>query len=122
MENKFIMPAEWEEHAATWLAWPNDDDYFEERIKNIQNIYLKMISALHKNELVKLIVLNQEIEDKVKKLLEENKIDLSKIIFYQTEYVDVWVRDYGPTFVKNLYLSKIEPIKWRYDCYGGKHH
>jgi len=118
MENKFIMPAEWEEHVATWLAWPNDDDYFGDRIKNIQSIYLKIISALHKDELIKLIVLNQEMEDKVKKLLEENKIDLSKIIFYQSKYVDVWVRDYGPTFIKNI--KEKAWVKWHYDCYGGK--
>ena len=36
--NKFIMPSEWEEHAATWLAWPNDDDYFGERIKKIESL------------------------------------------------------------------------------------
>jgi agmatine deiminase len=118
MENKFMMPAEWEEHRATWLAWPNDDDYFADRIKNIEKIYVKIISALYKDELIKLIVLNQEVEDKVKKLLEENNVNLSKIIFYQSEYVDVWIRDYGPTFIKNNTVKNW--IKWQYDNYGGK--
>ena len=82
MENKFIIPAEWEEHKATWLDWPNDDDYFEDRIKNIEQIYVKMIFALHKDELIKLLVLNEDIEKRVSELLKENNIDLSKIIFY----------------------------------------
>jgi len=116
--NQFLMPAEWEKHSATWLAWLNDDDYFKDRIKNIEKIYVKIISALHKDELIKLIVLNQEVENKVSNLLKENSIDLSKIIFYQTEYVDVWIRDYGPTFIKNN--NEIAWIKWYYDCYGGK--
>jgi agmatine deiminase len=117
-KNNFFMPAEWERHSATWLAWPNDDDYFKDRIKNIEKIYVKIISALHNNELIKIVVLSQEMKDKVRNLLKENNIDLSKIIFYQSEYVDVWIRDYGPTFVKND--KEKAWIKWQYDCYGGK--
>ena len=112
------MPAEWENHNATWLAWPNDDDYFGDRIKNIEEIYLKIISALYKDELIKLIVLNQEMEDKVSDLLKENSIDLSKIIFYRTEYVDVWIRDYGPTFVKNN--KEKAWVKWSYGAFVRK--
>jgi len=117
-KNNFIMPAEWEKHSATWLAWPNDDDYFEDKIKNIEKIYIDMILHLHKDELIKLIVLNQDEQNRISILLKENNIDLLKIIFYQTEYVDVWVRDYGPTFIKNN--ENIAWIKWQYNSYGGK--
>jgi len=118
MENKFIMPAEWEEHKATWLAWPNDDDYFDARIEKIEKIYLKIISALHKDELIKLVVLNQSVEERVSNLLKENGVDLLQIIFYQTDYVDVWMRDYGPTFLKKN--NEIAWVKWHYDGYGEK--
>ncbi len=117
-KNNFFMPAEWEKHSATWLAWPNDDDYFGARMKGVEKIYLKIISSLHKDELIKLIILNQKKQDEITDLLKKNGIDLSKIIFFQTEYVDVWVRDYGPTFVRNG--DKLAWIKWHYDCYGGK--
>ncbi len=117
-ENNFRMPAEWEEHEATWLAWPNDPDYFGERIKNIEKIYLQMIFALHKDERVKLLVLNEEMEIRVKKMISDFGVDLSRVIFYQTEYVDVWVRDYGPTYVKNM--NKKAWVKWHYDAYGKK--
>jgi agmatine deiminase len=58
------------------------------------------------------------MEERVSNLLKENGIDLSKVVFYQTEYVDVWMRDYGPTFAKNG--DKKAFVKWNYDCYGGK--
>ncbi len=117
-KNSLRIPAEWEEHCATWLAWPNDDDYFGNRIKNVEKIYLKIIQFLHRDELIKLIVLNGKEEERVKILLGDLKVDLSKIIFYQIEYVDVWIRDYGPTFIKDN--NKISWIKWQYDYYGGK--
>lgn len=117
-ENNFIMPAEWEKHSATWLAWPNDDDYFSTRISKVKEIYLKIISLLHKDEIIKLIVLNQEVQDEVSNLLRKRNIDLSRIVFYQNEYVDVWIRDYGPTFVKNN--NEIAWVKWHYDGYNNK--
>ena len=117
-ENIFIMSAEWEKHSATWLAWPNDDDYFGNRIKNVEKIYLKMVSLLHKDEVVKLVVLNQRMQNRVSNLLKENNIDLSKVIFFQSEYMDVWIRDYGPTFVKNK--NEIAWIKWNYGGYNNK--
>ncbi|MFA5880429.1 MAG: agmatine deiminase family protein [Candidatus Margulisiibacteriota bacterium] len=117
-KNKFMMPAEWEKHSATWFAWPNDDDYFEDRIKNIEKIYLEIIKALHKDELIKLLVLNEKKEKEIKLILQEFNIDLSKIIFYKAEYFDVWMRDYGPIFVKNN--EKKDWVKFTYDGYGGK--
>ncbi|HNW71831.1 MAG TPA: agmatine deiminase family protein [Candidatus Paceibacterota bacterium] len=113
-----LMPGEWEKHSATWLAWPNDDDYFGDKIKNIEKIYLQIIFHLHKDEPVKLLVLNKEKEEKVKVMMQEFGIDLSKIIFFHVEYFDVWMRDYGPTFVKKE--NKKAWVKWNYDGYGMK--
>ena len=112
------MPAEWEHHYATWLAWPNDDDYFENRIKNVEKIYLEIIKALHKDAVIKLLVLNKKEEDRVKMLISNMGINLSKIVFYSVKYIDVWVRDYGPIFVKND--KEKAWIKWNYNGYGGK--
>ncbi len=112
------MPAEWEEHQATWLAWPNDADYFGDRIENIKKIYLEIIFNLHKNEVVKLLVLNENEEYKIKILMKERGIDLAKIIFFQAKYVDVWMRDYGPIFVKKD--NELSWVKFNYDGYGGK--
>ena len=112
----YTMPAEWETHLATWLAWPNDDDYFEDRMKSIENVYLKMISTLHKDELIKVLVLNEKVEARVKKAMSVVGIDLTKIIFYQTKYVDVWIRDYGPTFIKNGDTKAW--VKWHYGGYN----
>jgi len=118
LKNKFLMPAEWERHYATWLAWPNDDDYFGNRIKSVEKIYLQIISALHKDEFIKLLVLDVNEESRVRSLMSEAKIDLSKIIFYHAKYFDVWMRDYGPIFVRED--QKLVWTKWIYDGYGKK--
>ena len=118
IKNKFRMPGEWEKHSATWLAWPNDDDYFEGRMEGIKKIYIEIIKNLYQDETVKLLVLNSDMEKEVKSILENSDIDISKIIFYRTEYFDIWMRDYGPTFLKSG--DKKAWVKWQYDGYGGK--
>ncbi len=117
-KNKFRMPAEWEKHSATWLAWPNDDDYFEDKIKNIEKIYLKIILSLHTDEHIKLLVSSEKEEEKVKAMMIDFGINLSTVTLFQTNYIDVWIRDYGPTFINND--NKKAWIKWNYDGYGGK--
>ena len=84
----FIMPAEWEMHSATWLAWPNDDDYFEDRMKHIEQIYLKVILALHKNEQIKLLVLNDKVEENLDS--------------YKKRYDIVLLNDTNMNYVNNL--------------------
>lgn len=112
------MPAEWEKHKATWLSWPNDDDFFKEKIGNIEKIYVEIILHLHQGEYVNIVVLNQDVENRVKKMLEEKGVDLSQVVFFQTDYVDVWMRDYSPTFVKKE--GEVVWIKWIYDGYNKK--
>ena len=68
IKNKFRMPGEWEKHSATWLAWPNDDDYFEGRMEGIKKIYIEIIKNLYQDETVKLLVLNSDMEKEVKDL------------------------------------------------------
>ena len=117
-KNKFLMPGEWEKHSATWLAWPNDDDFFGERIRNIEQGYLKMIKALHEHELVKVLALDAKNEERIRGKMSEVGIDLLKIIFFHANNVDVWIRDYGPIFVKND--GEKAWVKFDYDGYGGK--
>ena len=82
VSNTLNMPAEWKKHEATWLSWPNDDDFFKEKIGNVEKLYVEIISHLHKGEYVKIVVLNQDVEDLVRRtdLEEETILDVMRIL------------------------------------------
>ncbi len=42
------------------------------------------------------------------------------VIFHNIKSSDVWIRDYGPTFVKKQ-DGKIAAVKWTYNAYGNKY-
>lgn len=112
----YRMPAEWERHEATWLSWPKDPLTFPDQIiDKVEHIYIQIIQSLQKGETVNLLVDDQKTEDKVISLLDSTK----NVCFFQIKTADVWIRDYGPIFVKNS--NDIAAIKWIFNAWGGKY-
>jgi agmatine deiminase len=117
----FSMPAEWERHDATWLAWPHDTLTFPNRVNKVEKAYLKIIKALSKDEAVNLFVTDLKMRISVTKILKQNGIDLQKINFYVWNYADVWFRDYGPIFLLNREKKQIAFVHWIFNAWGGKY-
>jgi agmatine deiminase len=114
------MPAEWEPHEAVWLAWPHNQNTFP-HIAGVENAYYAFIRAVHVSERVELFVPSAVIHRKVRARLREMGADLSRIVLHTSEYADIWIRDYGPTFVINRVLSKTAMVRWNFNAWGGKY-
>lgn len=52
------MPAEWEPHEATWLAWPHNPEDWPGKFQPIPWIYAEIVRLLAARERVHLIVEN----------------------------------------------------------------
>ena len=50
------MPAEWEPHAATWLAWPHYHGDWPAKFEPVPWVYAEIIRNLARHERVELIV------------------------------------------------------------------
>ena len=116
----YRMPAEWEPHAATWIAWPQDNDTFAD-LAAVERSYTGIIAALHRDEQVELLVPDRPTEGRVRALLGLAGVDLSRIRFHRQEYADVWFRDYGPTFVVHPEDALLGMVHWRFNAWGGKY-
>ncbi len=114
----FVMPAEWEKHSAVWLAWPYDETTFPKRMPIAEAVFVEMIKAIYKSEIVKLLVLNDKMKNRAGALLEKAGVDIEKINFIITKFADVWTRDYGPIFLVNRPKESLAWIKWEYNAYG----
>lgn len=115
------MPAEWEEHAATWLTWPDNKITWPGRkLSEVESIYLQMMRALLPGEKVHLLVKSDTISKRIVSRLEKLKAKTSNLVFHKTRYVDTWIRDYGPIFLKHRSGSKAF-TKWIFNAWGGKY-
>ena len=110
------MPAEWEKHEATWLTWPKNPTTFPPRLmEEVEQIYVKMIEELAQGERVDLLVDDTTTIEKVSSLLESD----DNVVFHTIKTVDVWVRDYGPIFLKNS--NSTAATKWLFNAWGNKY-
>lgn len=119
----FRMPAEFEPHEATWLAWPHNPNTWPDRVKFIPPIWIEMIKPLHVHETVHINVKDQEMEDQVRAMLRRHDI-LNNVILHQFPTNDAWARDHGPIFVtKNGKGGKqeIKILDWIFNSWGEKY-
>jgi agmatine deiminase len=95
----FRMPAEWEPHAATWLAWPHEASDWPGKLAAIPWVYTEIIRHLHRMELVHLLVNDRAKESAAHRALSKAGVELSRVAFHLWPTDRVWLRDSGPTFV-----------------------
>ncbi len=117
----FIMPAEWERHEGTWLAWPEDAVTFPKRLSKVRDQYLRIIELLADGEEVHLAVKDRRTEEGIRKSLKERDVRLRHVHFHIWDYADVWFRDYGPTFVVNRQRNETAIVQWQFNAWGGKY-
>ncbi len=119
----YHMPAEWEEHEATWLAWPHMRyaKYWGDNLRPVQDISLQVIKALHRRENVNLMVVDEAMEEAVRKKARKAKTPLEHVVFYEIPTIDVWTRDHGPVFVVNRENGDIAITHWLYNGWGNKY-
>ncbi len=116
----FAMPAEWERHIATWLAWPHDRETFA-RLDAVEATYLQLIDALHRQETVELLVTDGAMRERVERLLQVRGVDMDRVRCHVCDYADVWLRDSGPTFVANRATPEVAMVDWVFNAWGEKY-
>lgn len=97
----YRMPAEWEAHAATWLAWPHYEGDWPGKFEPIPWVYAEIIRNLSKYERIELIVNNPGAARKARRVLERADALSENIRFHQWPTNRIWLRDSGCIFLKH---------------------
>lgn len=119
----FYMPAEWAQHEALWMSWPYDTDTFPIGVEKVEKQYAFIFKTLaeHKAERVNLFVRDDSEKIRVANYLQKAGVPLGTVTFWTQDYADVWIRDYGPTFLLNKAGNELAMIKWRFNAWGNKY-
>lgn len=116
----FRMPAEWEPHAAVWLAWPLDNSTFPD-LPAVEETYIQIVRALHQRERVHLLGSGEEECARITRMLIRSGIDVRQVRIHPYRYADVWFRDYGPTFLVHQNRWHLSMVDWRFNAWGMKY-
>ena len=111
----FRMPAEWEPHEATWLAWPHNREDWPGKFQPIPWVYAEIVRNLARVERVRILVLNEAQEKAARRVLKRTGADLDQIDFFHWPTDRVWTRDSGPIFVKNNRTGETAITDWHFN-------
>ncbi len=110
----FRMPAEWEPHEATWLAWPHEKSDWPGKFAPIPWLYGEIVRHLARVERVRILVRDADAEQSVRRVLKKCHADLAAVEFFHHPTNRSWTRDYCPLFVKDR-SGEVAVTHWRFN-------
>ncbi len=110
------LPAEWEPHAATWLAWPHNRWDWPGKFAAIPFVYAEIIRHLGKRERVELIVQDGAAEAKARRVLDRAHVPTGPVRFHHWPTDRIWTRDSGCTFVHRG--GSLGAVAWRFNAWA----
>ncbi len=123
------MPAEWEPHAATWIAWPHNKSDWPGKFEPIAWVMAEIVRHLSHVERVNILINSEAAEERALTFLRrahvlpqhesESQRVASNIQFHRFATNRIWTRDYGPIFLKSALSAKSVPklagLDWRFN-------
>jgi len=114
--SRLVMPAEWERHDATWIAWPHHEPDWPGKLAPIPWVYAEIVRALHHHERVEILCQDEEIQDSAQQMLDAHGVrENFRLHIVPTDRV--WLRDSGPTGVI-ADDGSVTLVNWRFNAWA----
>jgi len=107
----FWMPGEFEPHAGCWMAWPERPDNWRDGARPAQDAFAAVAEAIAVSESVTMAASAAEFK-RCRGLLSP------AIRVVELPADDAWMRDIGPTFVRDG-NGRLRGVDWEFNAWGG---
>ncbi|HAE15215.1 MAG TPA: agmatine deiminase [Erysipelotrichaceae bacterium] len=111
-QDGFRMPGEFEPQKQVWMLWPERPDNWRDGAKPAQRVFTNVATAIAQFEPVTVCVSPAQYTNARNLLPREIRV-------VEMTSNDSWIRDCGPTFVKNDKTGEIRGIDWEFNAWGG---
>ncbi|QMU76008.1 agmatine deiminase family protein [Streptacidiphilus sp. PB12-B1b] len=109
----FGMPAEWQPHDRTWMAFPTANETFgEDELHAAREAWAAVANTIVRYEPVTLIANNGEADD-VRRYLSD------QVEIVERPLDDAWMRDIGPTFLTDG-QGQVAAADWVFNGWGAQ--
>ena len=113
----YRMPAEWEPHEATWLAWPHNREDWPGKFGPIPWIFAEIVRILAARECVHILVQDEKARKRAMGILRRAGAELKRVAFHVWPTDRVWTRDSGPIFVRNA-AGQLAVTNWHFNAWA----
>lgn len=99
MANRYRMPAEWEPHRATWIAWPHHEPDWPGKLGPIPWVYAEIARVLAAHEPVEILCHSDDVLEQAQAALAAHDVRAGRVRLHVVPSDRVWLRDSAPTGV-----------------------
>ena len=108
------MPAEWEPHRATWIAWPHHEPDWPEKLETIPWVYTEITRLLARHERVEILCVSEASVQYARHCLTAHAVNLEMVGLHVLPTDRVWLRDSAPTAALDA-QGHVVLINWAFD-------
>ncbi|NLX12181.1 MAG: agmatine deiminase family protein [Phycisphaerales bacterium] len=111
------MPAEWEPHEATWIAWPHHEPDWPDKLEAIRWAYAEIVRTIGLSERVEILCHDEDVAAEARLYLTKNDVNQNIYRLHQVANDRGWLRDSAPTAVRTA-NGAIEWIAWQFKAWA----
>ncbi len=112
-----VMPAEWERHDATWIAWPHHEPDWPGKLPAVQWAYAEIVRVLSAHERVEILCAGEMVSVAARRCIEAHGAPAAGYRIHLVPNDRVWMRDSAPTFVRAK-RGHIELVNWKFTAWA----
>lgn len=115
-------PPEWLPQRSLWLSFPHNDNEWQEAasdgLQQIQSFYRELIVKVLDYQNIDLIFHSKDTQKQEQNFLDSLSAKKFSLNSHVIAHNDIWIRDYGPFFVKND--KETEILNFEFNAWGEK--
>ena len=111
------MPAEWEPHRATWIAWPHHEPDWPGKLGPIPWVYAEIARVLAEHEPVEILCQNADVVESARTALEAHAVNREHVSLHRAATDRVWLRDSAPTGVLDA-DGEVVLVNWAFNAWA----
>ena len=108
------VPAEWEEHACVYVAWPYVERDWPGGLDGVRDELAAFCRAVGRGESVRVLVADDDVERDVHRRVGDRAVGTLR-----ATYADVWLRDTAPTFAVDG--DGLVALRFTFNGWGGRY-
>ncbi len=113
------MPADFEKHECTWLAWPNQHHHARYTLK-YERSFLELTEALKRYEPVRICACDEAHAEHILHQFSYLGLGTDNVEIFVIPTNDIWVCDSGPLVVVNE-AGERAIVNWQFNGWGGRY-
>jgi agmatine deiminase len=110
----YRMPAEWEPHEGTWIAWPHEKSDWPGKFDPVPWVYCEFVRHLSRVEHVHILVNDPAVEESARKMLGRTGTQMENIDLVPCPTDRSWTRDFCPIFVEDD-TGRLAATDWQFN-------